>query len=95
MLGAAKEEIRNMGYLQGFDDCDRASEVVRELRAARAKFPRPFNSAHEGFAVLQEEVDELWEVVRAKGRTKERMREEAVQIAAMALRFIEDVCDKP
>jgi len=83
-----------MGYLQGFNDCDCATDVVRELRAAREQHPNPFHSAHEGFAVLQEEVDELWEVVRKKGCTKQRMREEAVQIAAMALRFIEDVCDR-
>lgn len=83
-----------MGYLQGFDDCDAASDAVREFRAAREKFA-PFNSAHEGFAVLKEEVDELWDEVKKGGtqkRSKTRMRKEAIQVAAMALRFIEDVC---
>ncbi len=53
-------------------------------------------SAHEGFSILKEEVDELWDDVRGpddSGRAA-RMRAEAVQIGAMALRFIEDVCDK-
>lgn len=82
-----------MGYLQGFDDCDAASDVVQELRRAREAHPKKFNSAHEGFAVLKEEVDELWEDVRDRNRSIPSMRAEAVQIAAMAIRFIEDVCD--
>ena len=55
---------------------------------------KPFNSVHEGYAVLFEEVDELWEEVRkkSKNRSKKRMREEAIQIAATAIRFIEDLC---
>ena len=69
-------------------------DVTTELRRARSLY-EPFNSAHEGWATLYEEVDELWEEVRKKPawRSKERMRTEAIQIAAMALRFIEDCCD--
>lgn len=81
-----------MGYLMGFDDCDAATDVVRELRKAREKFAG-FNSAHEGYAVLKEEVDELWDEVKKRNASKARMRKEAIQVAAMALRFIEDVCD--
>lgn len=70
-------------------------DTNEELESAMENFPA-FNSAHEGFAVLKEEVDELWEAVRMKqggpGRL-EHMRKEAVQVAAMALRFIVDVCD--
>ena len=57
------------------------------IRAAR-KF-KPFNSAHEGFAVLKEEVDELWDEV--KGNDSLRASEEAVQVGAMAVRFLTDV----
>ena len=48
-----------------------------------------FNSAHEGYAVLLEEVDELWEWVRRKRskRDGDAMYRECVQIAAMALKF--------
>lgn len=82
-------------------------EAVKELERARAKFGRRFNSAHEGYAVLLEEVEELKREVfwgriddglnhspadHAEHR-RQRMRAEAVQVAAMALRFIEDVCD--
>jgi hypothetical protein len=66
-------------------------EIIEELAAARRKFPH-FHSAHEGYAVILEELDELWDEVRANG-PKERMRAEAIQIAAMAIRFVEGVCD--
>lgn len=62
--------------------------VLIELHAAQAKFG-PFASAHEGYAVLLEEVDELWHEV--KHGSIDRQREEAVQVAAMALRFLIDV----
>jgi hypothetical protein len=60
----------------------------------RAKVWPAMNSAHEGYAVLAEEVDELWDHVKVKqgSRNIEKMTYEAVQVAAMALRFIIDVC---
>jgi hypothetical protein len=71
------------------------NEVEYELFQARAQFPA-FNSAHEGFAVLDEEVDELWQEVKVKQgkRNLANLRKEAVQVAAMAMRFIVDVCDE-
>jgi len=68
-------------------------EVHGELIRARAKFPEKQSSAHEGWAVLMEEVDELWDEVKGKHpERRARMRAEAIQIAAMAVRFIEEVC---
>jgi len=64
--------------------------MVDEYEVARAKFPA-FHSAHEGFAVIKEEVDELWDLVRKDG-DGENMEEEAVQIGAMAIAFIVEVC---
>lgn len=66
-------------------------ELHAELARARRKFPRKQASAHEGFAVLLEEVDELWDAIKAN-EGKERLRAEAVQVAAMAIRFLEEVC---
>lgn len=68
-----------------------AQLALEELNRAREKFPAPQNSAHEGFAVLYEEVDELWDVVKDKHRTRGRLSEESIQTAAMALRFHADV----
>jgi len=78
------------------------SEVAEELAHARAVHA-PMNGHHEGYAVILEEMDELWEVCKRnthgavtfpKEAKKALMRKEALQVAAMAVRFIEDVCDK-
>ena len=67
-------------------------DVAEELRTASNKF-KPFASPHEGFAIIKEEVDELWEEIRKKSeyRNKDLMRSEAKQIAAMAIRFMIDL----
>lgn len=74
---------------------DQALEAIyNEVAEALENWPK-FNSAHEGFAILNEEVDELWDQVKVnqKRRDVEKMRIEAIQIAAMALRFAVEVCD--
>lgn len=70
------------------------NEVAEELAFATDTYG-PFASAHEGYAIIKEELDELWAEVMKKPavRSKVRMREEAKQIAAMAIRFMEDICD--
>lgn len=64
--------------------------VDRELARAQRKFSA-FNSAHEGYAVLLEEVDELWAEIKAQDADPSRLRDEAIQVAAMAVRFVLDV----
>ncbi len=68
---------------------DAALELIRaEALRAATKFPA-FNSAHEGYGVLLEEVDELWDEV--KGDAPDRAAEECVQVGAMAVRFLTDL----
>lgn len=71
---------------------DFASLVSAELRRARNGH-KPINSLHEGFAVLYEEVDELWDEVRKKpdDRNRGQVLAELIQIAAMARRIAEDL----
>lgn len=64
--------------------------VEDELEAAGDKFPQ-FNSAHEGLAIIQEEFEELKEAVFRKGFTLEQRQKEAIQLAAMAIRFLTDL----
>jgi hypothetical protein len=59
------------------------------LRAGR-KHP-PMHSAHEGYAVLQEEVDELWDHVKADTGYSPEAMTEAGQVAAMGVRYILDL----
>jgi hypothetical protein len=66
--------------------------VFDELKKATGKYG-PFNSGHEGWAVIKEELDELWEEVRRyPAADSKAMRKEAIQVAAMAIRFMIDVC---
>ncbi len=72
---------------------DVMTAVENELRRA-VNLHGGMKSCHEGYAVILEEVDELWEHVRLKDklRKKSEMRLEAIQIAAMAARFVVDLC---
>lgn len=70
---------------------DVVADVLNELDAATAKFGA-FASAHEGYAVILEELDELWDEIKSKGGTRDAMYAEAKQVAAMAIRFMRDVC---
>ena len=80
--------------------------VEHEIRRAKTLHgDTPFHSAHEGFAVLDEERDELWDLVKTNWRKgdfanpadnlaqwKAAMQKEAIQLAAMAVRFAAEVC---
>lgn len=93
------------------------AELIRyELESIPEKYHKPFNSKHEGYAVLLEEVRELEHEVffgeklckteaanlglkgpelleRSNKLHKDRVREEAIQVAAMAVRIIQELCD--
>jgi hypothetical protein len=65
-------------------------DVHAELERANRHYP-PFHSAHEGFAIINEEFDELKAHVWMKQglRDLDAMRKEAGQLAAMAVKFME------
>ncbi|HXQ37290.1 MAG TPA: hypothetical protein VN843_24990 [Anaerolineales bacterium] len=67
--------------------------VKDEFEHAIGKYPE-MASLHEGYAILLEEVDELWDEVKKKPskRDEDKLRGEAIQVAAMALRFLVDLC---
>ena len=64
--------------------------VLNEYDRATKKFGE-FNSTHEGYAIIQEELDELWDAV--KKNDIEDSRKEAIQVAAMAIRYLIDSRD--
>ena len=76
-------------------DFDKAVDhILVELHRAQTKFP-PFHSTHEGYAVIKEELDELWDFIRSEKdpyNPSKELRHEAIQVAAMAFRFILDLC---
>lgn len=64
------------------------SFMVEELEKANRIYGTSFASPHEGYAVILEELDELFEEIRQKHPDPVRMREEAIQVGAMAIKFI-------
>jgi hypothetical protein len=74
-----------------------AREIAQSFAKARKKHA-PMRGPHEGYAVLLEEVDELWDEVKKwqpDFSNREQMRKEALHVAAMAMAFIVEVCAEP
>ena len=87
------------------------SEAIRiEMESIPKKYQKPFNSVHEGLAVLREEYIELENEIffgekKAKDHPyakepfpiepediwKGKIRREAIQVAAMAARIIQEL----
>ena len=63
-----------------------ASEALFEAKETTLKWPE-FHSVHEGYAVILEELDEVWEECRLKHPSNKNLRKEVIQVAAMAIRF--------
>jgi len=64
--------------------------IIREYARASKKYGK-FPSTHHGYAVIKEELDELWDEIICRGPAR-YMEDEAKQIGAMALRFLVDLC---
>jgi len=64
--------------------------IKKEYERANIKH-KMFTSTHQGYGVLLEEVDELWNEIK-QNSSKDLMAKEAIQVAAMALKFLESLC---
>ena len=71
------------------------NDIKKELEFATSAYPS-LNSTHEGYAVIKEEVDELWDDVKKSKVCSADidMKKECIQIAAMAIRFINDLYEE-
>lgn len=72
-----------------------AFEAVNECSAELSRAIRKHGAMrgpHEGYAVILEELDELWAEIKRRDIDYDAMRKEAIQVAAMAMRFVADVC---
>lgn len=68
--------------------------IADEFDRAIARFPS-FNSGHEGKAVIEEELDELWEEIKGNSPSGADATAEAIQVAAMAMRYVYDLSEWP
>ena len=64
------------------------SAISRDLDHAYDKHGREQWGRHEFYAILKEEVDELWDDIKADN-SQPRVQKEALQIAAMVFRYLE------
>ena len=66
------------------------NEIEAEVLRAKQLFPTDFHNQHEAYAVILEEVDELWEEIKKnhKKHDLEAQRKEAKQAAAMLVRLM-------
>lgn len=62
--------------------------IGRELDRAYEKHGTEAWGRHEFYAILQEEVDEVWDSIKAD-RPLDELAKEAIQVAAMVVRYLE------
>ena len=62
--------------------------ISAELDHAYEKHGRGQWGRHEFYAILKEEVDEMWDAIKADDPIED-VRAEAIQIAAMVFRYLE------
>ncbi len=79
----AQDEAR---YGTGIDP---VTAIIEEVERAK-RHGKAFASLHEAYAVILEEVDEVWDITRQKRclRNELELRKELIQIAAMALKAL-------
>lgn len=73
---------------------DKVSKLVLSEAGQTYAEHGPIKSPHEGVALIREELDELWGELRKIKKSDVRtigLKKEAIQVAAMALRFVVDL----
>lgn len=91
-MGTADRPGKEMTNDQWWDVKGVLEDVTDVVIAATRKHA-PMHTPHEGISVIREEFEELWDHVKADTGRTEKAREEALQLAAMAVRYILDLID--
>ena len=73
---------------------DVSTEVQLEVLDAIDKYPSRMDGSHMGRTVIAEELSKLQDEVKKQDIDMVKLRAKAIQVAAMAIRFVIDVCDK-
>lgn len=81
------------------NDTDKVMTEVWEELLRASKTYKPFNTVHEGYAIIKEELDELWDEIKithynrrdGNDESNREIRKEAIQVAAMAIRLVVDL----
>jgi len=93
LLGAGVAALTNWSEPRAGDEMIYAGEllesVMAEMERGAERYGLP-TSTHESYGVLAEEIAELLEAIR--DNNLDRVRHEATQVAAVAMRLVE-ACD--
>lgn len=68
------------------------NDIKKEVQFAESKFAA-YNSSHEGYAIIAEELDELWDLVKGHSHDYKSEYHEAKQIACTVIRYMQ-MCAK-
>lgn len=63
-------------------------DVLNEIQKAQDRFG-DFKSSHEGYAIIAEELDELWDEVKKHSHDYKAEYLEAKQVACTAIRYMQ------
>ncbi|OLS27710.1 MAG: hypothetical protein HeimC2_10700 [Candidatus Heimdallarchaeota archaeon LC_2] len=77
---------------------DRIDNILQEfkLEYLEARIThKGLHSYHEGYAVLKEEIEELWDEIKKRSPVNDKLFKEAIQVGAMALAFIHELLETP
>lgn len=68
-------------------------QIEQEVQRAKQLYPANFHNQHEAYAVILEEIDELWSEIKKKQSNYDlgAQIKEAVQAAAMLVRFLTEL----
>lgn len=81
--------LRTISEISGFFEVE--AKVASSLQAVIEEYQRglkkfgTYNSRHEAYAVIKEELDELWDEIKSN---RDEGDEESIQVAATALRYV-------
>jgi hypothetical protein len=69
------------------------ARAIEEELVSSDRHGSTFHSLHEAYAVLLEEVEEVWDIAKQKRRlrSKGELRKELIQIAAMAIKALQSM----
>ena len=72
-------------------DVTLAIKIDNELEAAKRH--GGFNSLHEAYSVILEELDEIWDITKLKKKDRDanEIKKELIQLAAMAIKAYNSV----
>lgn len=68
------------------------SKVLEEIKKIESGiYGRNYASHHEFYAVLKEEVEEIWEEIKKKKPDKKQIKKECIQVIAVCTRYLNQI----